>query len=486
MEKSWYIVNSDTKIGPLDSKEIARAIELGRLSSSDQVWKYGLAKPMKSLEFYTQYLGQIVENNSKKESHATSEPLARKKILKLPKAFASEGASESVKGSSTSVIVPELPPKKKREPEVTPKVQIEKLSALSPEPQVRENQGKDLKERKASKLILRFSLALSVVLILAVGGVLGRDYFVAKVKNPPRPSQLSVFDYNRLLETRKKEIDPPQFSLATNQNMREIWGMTNLPIEGRVEIKIESLFERTLSQEPIILRSEGRIKNFQVQFDHLEFEEGSQIAPGYYEVDIKFSEETPQTWVLHKLNPSAKNYKTRKIYYLGNLSLDAFKSKLASFLKRKKSGENKYWSDLKQKYETVEVIIKQINLEYEKLFQNNSEEWKKNLSGFESIYTRNYGSFFSDLVIRNRKSYEELRNFNSSEKNELIDAYEVLSKASKSIGLKVVKHLQELENYPKLTEPLKQQKQLDLLSDWTKVETLLEDQKEKIEQKIVF
>lgn len=390
IKKDYYVIQQKLKYGPISKDQLLEKFEAGYWDESAIVEDRDTDKVISLMDFYVDSL--------------------REKFT------------------------PPTPAPQKREPELEPEPVILKPEVLIEPPPIPK------KEKKIEPEILTkvkkestFSFKIFLVPIVLLLMVLLRDLYIFRFQNAPRPANMNILDYERYqkLSTHHQGFSSA-VQLAISKDNKQFWLFTDNPLDAQVEVTLEGLQNKYLGKEPVRFKALGYLTKHRAEFSQFEFEKGSRIYPGYYQVEIKSSQEKNPYWLLRYFLTTPTHINKRTILYLASISPEQFKPLLENFLRKKYVGKNRYWEDLQQKYETVEMIILQI-IDKFKVFYSGDDE----LKDLEKDYAKSFGSFFSDLVIRNQNSHVELRNFQSSDRDKMIEYYQKLSEICKSFGVKI-------------------------------------------------
>lgn len=424
MKMNWFVIHNTEHLGPFSEDVLEQLYNDGDIQKETLVWKEGMDKA-KTYEFI--FINKEVEDVFK--------PIIETVELKT---------EVHVVGDSPPDFPPPLPPKSiKEDLPVFEKVENEFDSELEEytEEVIEEAKNLGFKKSKSLKIIL-------FILILIFAIFIG--YKILKVEIT-RPNKMTLIDFTRLELTSAKSSDENQFAFSIAPDKSVLWMATNLPFSGEVSIILKSLKNKTLGEDYIEARSTGFLKNKIVSFENFTFVQGSNFVDGYYQVEVVTDQDLEVPVAYRLFDNRKKQFQFSKEILISNLNENQFANALMKEHSKRNSNEKAFWDELVQKYITISSITAQIQESLDKVFLKDSKKWLVKVKEFEADYKRNFGNFFTNFVIANDSSYEELKSQEFSNKLEIISNYTRLSRLAKNIGNHAMVILNELEVFDENT-----------------------------------
>lgn len=270
-------------------------------------------------------------------------------------------------------------------------------------------------------------------------------YILLKMNEVKRPAMMLIRDFEKLKQIQEESgvANIYQFYLARDKS--KIWMGTNISSRGFVSIQMSSVDEEHLGSEPIKIHSKGHLDNFLVSFETMNFEKGDKLYDGFYDIEITSLGDLQVPLIRSFERPRSLVIKNRKRVYIGHLEIKKFRDILAAKKREKESNNTDFWEELRQKYLTIKMISMQIQSSIDDVFDNSEMNWKDKVLNFENSYKKQYGDFFTSFVIANDKSYGEIKEKDFPDKIEVISNYTSLSRIAKKIGTQTMNTLHALE-----------------------------------------
>lgn len=274
-----------------------------------------------------------------------------------------------------------------------------------------------------------------------------------------RPARMNPKTFERVLGdfSFKGWGERPFFKEYVPADLSHIWLVTSSFQHCDIEASFQSVEEKLLSvhNEKIIFKSSSELRNHVIEFSRFDFQSGSKIIPGLYEMDLKASNCKWGSFVSKMGNyfkASSASYMTRMkvvLYHHGNVEFNNILTKLIQKkLQQKLKTQNQeelFWQDLQQKLQTLLAISLQIEQLLIDFLQSPNSNFNYRLKIMVDKYTKNQGRFLTDFVVANEKYFVELQN-SGLEKMGHKRGYEAIVRSiSKSIGLETMKILEELQ-----------------------------------------
>jgi hypothetical protein len=274
-----------------------------------------------------------------------------------------------------------------------------------------------------------------------------------------RPGRMNPKTFERVLGdfSFKGWGERPFFKEYVPADLSHIWLVTSSFQHCDIEASFQSVEEKLLSvkNEKIIFKTSSELRNHVIEFSRFDFQSGSKIIPGLYEMDLKGSNCKWGSFVSKIGNffkaPSA-SYMTRMkvvLYHQGNVEFNniltkLIQKKLQQELKTQNQ-EELFWQDLQQKLQTLLAISLQIEQLLIDFLQSPNSNFNYRLKIMVDKYTKNQGRFLTDFVVANEKYFVELQNSDLDKMGHKRGYEAIVRSISKSIGLETMKILEELQ-----------------------------------------
>lgn len=397
----WFIIRDQDHLGPFTQEDLEELYASNEINDETLVWNESL------------------------EESVTYGSLALDEPPPLPPEFndvVSEQAEQIEQTEKTALVENEI------EDEIDDEIEDE-----SPHP------------RHSSRKLQMFWFIIFIILLTPIA-----IYFYQN-KIFTRPSKMSLRDYTRLTEIVEKKSEATEFVFALAQDRSMLWIATNNSNQGKVAIKLKAIKNRFLGEGEVEAFALADLKNHLVAIKDMRFKKGFKLLDGYYEIEL-YTPSKLNKPLLSFVNNHKKQFQFFKKVLISTMKPEEFEKSLAKYAVKKKYNENQFWSELKQKYQTLKMITLQIQDGVRTVFGkqryvDNQMNIKKKIESFESEYKLKYGNFFTNFVIANDKSYEQLARKNFPDKVDIIANYTRLSKLARSIGLESVQVMGDLERF---------------------------------------
>lgn len=300
------------------------------------------------------------------------------------------------------------------------------------------------------KILLLIPAVIAMVAISKVGYEVYYIYF----SKFSRPVGMMQRDYKRM--TRMLELRGPSRSLTVSfaKDFSKLWAAINFPYDGRVMLELESVKEKVLTSDPILVTSSAVIEDKLVEFDKFSFEKGVRLYPGYYKLHIKLLNKKKLNFWIEKFIDLPSTFDITREVYIGKKTEEVFEKELTNFLVKRNSVDTKFWQDLFQRYDTLRLIVSQIHADFTTVIKSNDEQTiKQNIRTFEQNYKTKYGQFLTSFVLENQSSFKSVQSSVSRNKPQLISYHNKLANLSRLTGetsmdilFKLTTNLNEVKN----------------------------------------
>lgn len=461
MKINWFVIHNKDHLGPFSEEVLVHLFEAGDIGKDSKVWQEGMEEAISFEEFLIRKdSNEVVEEIPDDDLPPDLPPDIPVAVREESKLNSKESTVKVEKISSSKAFSPvnegrnsKSKVKVKEDRGQAAKIlELSRSSKNSNSQQSEQVKKSSIQSKEISpKKPLFFQSFLAFLVLIILGG----GYFYYKLNSVfTRPSKMSTSDYERLVTTAKSKVFASQFSFAVAADRTTIWMSTNIPYEGDIIVTLKSVYNKTLTNKEIEVTARGSLKNNLASFTDFTFVKGLSFIDGYYSIEVV----TTQDLVIPFLYQFQSKRKTQFRYFteilISNLNEDEFKDALRTKQAQSMNNDKNFWVELIQKYETIKSITLQIQDSLKKVFDESDGDWKFKVKRFEDDYKRNFGNFFTNFVIANDKSYEELKSKDFTDKLEIISNYTRLSRLAKSIGGQTMEILNELEVYDQKIAPV--------------------------------
>jgi hypothetical protein len=278
------------------------------------------------------------------------------------------------------------------------------------------------------------------------------------------------------------------FREYVSADLSHIWLVNSGFQTCQVEASFKSIEGKILSlkDDVIAFKTSGMLESHVVEFSSFDFQSGSKIIPGMYELEVNASDcswSSLTSQVMNLFRPAEKMYMARMKVILYPKGAIEFKSALDGLLNKKLQREREsqnqkemFWQELQQKFQTLLAVSIQIEQQFLEFLDRDPKLFKKSLKPTIEIYTKKYGLFLTNFLNDNKQYFSQLDEVvgRSKQRN-----YELLVKVtSKKLGLESMKLIEELQ---KMNSPKKK----DLLAFKLKTKKVFAKIKSDLNQKII-
>lgn len=258
-----------------------------------------------------------------------------------------------------------------------------------------------------------------------------------------------------------------------------------------VEATFSSLDNKLLTREEaakVSFRTKGRLKAHLVDFSRFEFSSGVRIIPGMYEMDLRASHcswDTFAAQIMNVFRPVDEEYVARTKVVLYHRGSEEFNQELEQFLRQKlalelknQSQEEIFWQDLQQKFQTLLAITLQIEQHLLDQVEKDPVSFSRSLKFSVDQYARKFGHFLTGFVVANEDYFEQLESSGVSKLSQKRSYESQVKITAKNIGFETMKIIEELQGLKKPTK-----EQLRVMN--SKIKNKFESIKELINRKII-
>jgi hypothetical protein len=430
----WFIIRDQDHLGPFTQEELEELYASKEISDETLVWNESLKQSVSFSRLDFDSPPPLPPELSLMETEEELDEVPEE----FPEEFPDEVSEEEIEVEREEELEDELEEELEDE--------LENISQ-----DIIEEESDDLNNLNPLNPLYKKIAIIVLILITPVA-----IYFYQN-KLFSRPSKMSLRDYERLTEIVEKKSEQSDFVFALAQDRSILWVATNNPNQGKVAIKLKAVKNKFLGEGEIEAFAFADLKSHLLTIKDFKFKKGLKLLDGYYEVELY----TPSGLKKPFLGFAYK-HKTQFQYFknvlISTMKSDDFEKVLRKYAVKKKNNESQFWSELKQKYQTLKMITQQIQdgvrrVFDEQSFGENKTSIQKKIQSFESEYKKNYGNFFTNFVIANDRSYEDLVKKNFPDKVDIISNYTRLSKLARSIGMQSVEVMQDLERFNQWQNP---------------------------------
>lgn len=412
---NWFIIQGKDHLGPFSIDFIEKMYADGQLNDQSLLWFEGLDEP-------DTYHNLVVLKPEQRQFHPLFELLEPEK-------------------SEEEDAPPKLPPLPVEKKPVLKEVSQPK--SKSQKPVIREQ----IPTSKENKSLTPY-LIVVLLLIFLIG--IPTISYINLTTLFARPAKMGNRDYENLVMAATRKGSKDTFAMAMAKDKTALWVATNNFNYGRVGLNIKSLPGKILGEGTIEATAIGHLEKRFAAFDRFNFLEGSRLIDGYYQVEFYTLGPLQTPW-LKTWDNEEKEFKYFAEILISSMPKEKFDKALHEMIQVQVANENNYWEELNQKYQTLKAITSQIRESLENIFTNPSN-WAQSVTNFENDYKMNYGQFFTNFVISNDASYNELATQTFADKVEVIASYTRLSRLAKTVGSHSMEILHELESFKNVVD----------------------------------
>ncbi|MBL6988158.1 MAG: DUF4339 domain-containing protein [Bacteriovoracaceae bacterium] len=418
MSNNWFVFKDGHHLGPYVPEELHMMYQYGKVSGTTLIWREGKEnwRPLQDCP-------EIFDALELEESQKTTKPA----ITDDPPPLVEKPVSEEQKSkippipklpASIDVKTPTLPePAKPSEPKEEKggaaliKEVEEVIKAEILDPSKKPIFSIILSSLQENLINISKWIYGSLVFILIMFSI----YFIWGTQaNDPLKGEVLTRDYNRLKEISTSSYKSrPEFAFALSSKARGIWGATNWPGSGEVQVTLESIKGRTLSNKKIVIKSVGYLEDKNVLFSNLLLNQGDRVIEGYYKVlisaiDLSLSAKIsrylskPNTFrPISKLFSNYGQFKHTTQTLLTKSTPFKFEKILAKYQERINKKHLKFVNDLLEKYRTYQALLKKTEESFRKTLKKISRG--KQISRFEKSYISNIAPVLQGAALDSQK-----------------------------------------------------------------------------------
>lgn len=412
MNSEWFILKKNSHLGPFSKEDLFNMFDSNEIGESDRIWKEGWGKSKTYFEARDDRYSDQWE------------------IPPLPTLPIEESTK---KVESVTPEVSKSEDRKKRNRHRYSRKQSKVKFSLN-------NYKMIFKpEIKKPHQIIIAGAALLVVVFL---------FGTYQIKNPNvfgRPAHMSTLGYKVLKGTAIKKA-PLMAKASLSSDKKILWFALNTPLEGDVIVSLKSRPGKTFG-EATSVQAKGFLKERLLTITKFQFDKGTKLIDGIYDVQIISSEKMDLAWWGRFVGQKTQSFEYRNDLVISSYSEQVFYKQLEKLLKRKRQNSKRFWEELIQKYRTVMMITSQIKDGFQSIFESPFEEWQKKTNIFEMDYKTKYGIFFTEFVKANESSYNTIMKKNFENVTDVLSSYNHLSNLATQIGEHSMFALEKLQAF---------------------------------------
>ena len=477
----WFVIYNNEHLGPFSENVLHQLYKEGDVKEDTLVWREGMDE---AITYESQFIFTAEQQSFKPLTESTEHvkevswevdedappPLPTPStgdvlpdaVEQVVKAKAFEAGSETAKEEAKrhdSIVDQVKAVKKSLETSSENKIEEKKKEVVEQEEGEEEENPIDYlnhlvddeitrevhRIKKSSKRNKYFLLAGALVflVVLVPATLFVKNIYVSF----SRPEQMSILDYGRLKDISRDPSFENKFGIAVSQDRSKIWLVTNNPYEGNIVLKIKSIKDRTLTNKQVEATAKGKLRGKIAVFENWTFTKGVKMEDGYYNVEAYTTKDLDMPVVLQLYAKRKTQFRFFDEVLISQLTEEEFAQELNKTKKVQVKNDLAFWEELKQKYQTIKMITVQIKNEIDRAFTSDNINWKEELRKFETRYKREFGTFFTNFVIQNDQSYNELKQKNFTNKLEIISNYNRLSGLAKEVGKATMDIFHEMETF---------------------------------------
>lgn len=304
---------------------------------------------------------------------------------------------------------------------------------------------------------------VAAVVIIAVIGVSSSQLFFQK-KKIPALTKLSEHDARSMREIIDMDTSRFRYQFAVSDDKAmNIWFGTNIPDQGILEIRLESREKLVRSKQKIIATAKTEILGYVGRFKEVRLVEGNQLAEGEYHVTGTFKIGGSRTKViqwLKKNTPLGKmkyfkyqreEYKIDGTFFYSKLRGSQLKEHVALFWNLVKEEKTKPLLVELQKWRTLKTLSEKVLLLFRQAMEMDKATIKSVSEEFQGNYAKVVAPVFQTLTLDTQALIQDDKKLLPDQVTRL----EQLLDLQKGFGSFVAESLESLNNYKKLTKPIK-------------------------------
>lgn len=258
----------------------------------------------------------------------------------------------------------------------------------------------DLFNRPMQKLPTHIVFGSSVFILLTL--VASFFLFSSNVKNDVIFKNIS-FDVLKQLQSVSQSSSDSKFYIkfGLDKNSEVVFGKSNLAMDAVVNAQFVRLNNDNLGDK-VSFTSSAILRNGNVVFNELEFNDGEKIIEGEYEVKVKASSNSLWAQIKKMFSKDAGDYRFEEKTFLLPANIKDYENKIASIKATKKLVETEILNGLDQKLQTIDSILTSLALHYRlSLNKNYGRESSKE---FESRYSSSAGPLLQSIILEDFES----------------------------------------------------------------------------------
>ena len=442
MEKVWFVFNQDHHTGPFSSEEMFRMFYDDVIGQQSLVWKEGLGgwEPLVRVrELYS-----IIDSS---ETLPVSDDIIPiydldERVVELDETSLEDELQSSDESEMTlsPPVELEMPVVDEIEPLVIPESPLSATEqTLGPEPEAQPEAIIDIPHldfqsipdlepviEKVIKTPERFAFNKQMIAACAIIVLIALTWALVPPGSKIRELQgLTIDDHMRLKSTitMKKGF---QVNLALQDEQKYLWMTVNRDGNYLVHLTLQSIRDKILSEEEVVLFSKAELDNHMARFDQLEIVKGKKFIPGYYEAEI-YIHELGLMPILKQFFKKLKyfdayfadyerSYKIKKTVLLQGWSPSRFNKLLEDYLAQRESHKQRPLLELRESYSTLLGLMDQISIIFKKVITANKKS-KTFLDDFNRAYANTISPVFQGIMNENKKIHDDISDISQQRKN---------------------------------------------------------------------
>lgn len=438
----WFIYIDQELVGPFTKESLKEYLQSNSLPDSTLIKSSKMINPMKYSSIFSSSIDQAPDlpklpslPNTSIEETPKEENIPSKAVLSQKTEIASSIKSkikiDELKPEKTAFIKESKTEKIKQVPK-TVEISSDNSSQI-----ISDIESLNITSKKPYKLI-----AVIVVMFIIVLS----SYLYLQNYSPTfvRPSNMSLKTYKEATSIHKASYLKAKLFLSKDK--KTLWLITNNFATGKVRLSLDSIKNRALTKDKVLVTSDSILKDGVAQFNRLVFESNELIVDGEYMMNIENISKVTKP-LKYTFKKTEQNINYRQKILLSNFSSDVFEQKMKEYLQKINKNNNEFTRELVQKYLTLKSMVQQIKAKFLETFSNSEITWLNRAKSFEEIYKKQFGPFFTSFVIANEKQYENINKKEFPNKIEIISDYTRLSRLAKEVGLTSVNIMNKYETF---------------------------------------
>ena len=403
MQKDWFIFEVDHHIGPFSAEEVLKMHGEGRISDKTMLWKEGHKEWLPFAMLFNDPAPNELPPPPPMEE-LPPEPL----VEEQPDFSADRSSLNQLMGEEQEM--PPLPVESQAE------TQAESADVFDPDDlhgSIVEKQDRTgevvVSSLSPSKWVKVFFITISVMV-----AVLGLYFLLVSPSGDIKPGNISKNDLERLNNIVESDHASLKVDFALTQDGTHLWMGSNISGPAQIELKLESIPDKVLASEKIVLMTKGELSGYYAQFGSFQIVEGKGLVPGLYQIRLSgvftglksklmgFAKTFKFLHFVSAIENYSEQFKMQGKFLLISSDEKHFYDLLDRFLGEKKEREQGPVREMLERYRTFSSLLKKLEL----IYKNNIRKFSQGAqvaSAFQKEYSKELSPLFEMVVLGDGK-----------------------------------------------------------------------------------